>query len=52
MMEMKSGNYVGFWTARKNAHAEGAIIEVRAKNRVNDKVRKQADGKLFINVGN
>ncbi|HEX6594488.1 MAG TPA: S8 family serine peptidase [Bacillota bacterium] len=48
--ETSSGKYVGYWTATKNAHAEGAVIEVIVKDSFGNETRKQADGKLFINV--
>lgn len=49
MMEMSDGRYVGYWTVT-NAIAEGAVIEIIVKDRYGNITRKQADGKLFINV--
>src|SRR5699024_2399805 len=50
MMEMEDGHYVGYWTVPANAQAEGAVIEAIVEDAYGNVTRKQADGKLFINV--
>ena len=50
MMETSEGHYVGYWTATKKAYAEGAVLEVKAVDDFKNETRKQAEGKLFINV--
>ncbi|WP_461183396.1 hypothetical protein [Virgibacillus kimchii] len=50
MMETTPGNYVGYWTVPRNAYADGAVIEVIAKDSFGNESRKQAEGKLFINL--
>lgn len=50
MMETSDGHYVGYWTATKKAYAEGAVLEVKVVDDFKNEARKQADGKLFINV--
>ncbi|WP_205317705.1 S8 family serine peptidase [Oceanobacillus zhaokaii] len=50
MMETADGHYVGYWTATSNAHAKGAVIEVKAVDSFGNETRAQAKGKLFINV--
>src|SRR5699024_5728952 len=48
MMETDDGHYVGYWTATKNAYAEGAVIEVIIEDDYGNESREQADGRLFI----
>lgn len=50
LMETSDGHYVGYYTATKNAYAEGAVIEVKVTDEYGNQVRALADGKLFINV--
>lgn len=50
MTETKEGHYVGYWTATNSIIAEGAVIEVKVEDEYGNKARKQAKGKLFINV--
>lgn len=50
MMETSDGHYVGYWTATKKAYAEGAVLEVKVVDDFKNETRKQAEGKLFINV--
>lgn len=50
MMEVSEGKYVGYWTATSNAVADGAVIEVIAKDSFGNETREQAEGKLFINL--
>nr|WP_176555891.1 S8 family peptidase [Virgibacillus ndiopensis] len=51
MMETSEGHYVGYWTATSSVEAEGAVIEVKAVDDYENETLKQAEGKLFINVG-
>lgn len=50
MMETSEGHYEGYWTATKDAKAEGAVIEVKAVDDFKNETRQEAKGKLFINV--
>lgn len=50
MMETTPGNYVGYWTVPQNAYADGAVIEVIAKDGFGNETREQADGRLFVNL--
>ncbi|MHA6252309.1 S8 family serine peptidase [Oceanobacillus sp. CAU 1775] len=50
MMETEEGHYVGYWTAISNVSAKGAVIEVKVVDAYGNEARKQADGKLFINI--
>lgn len=48
--ETSPGHYEGYWTATKNAYAEGAVIEVIVIDSFDNETREKAEGKLFINV--
>src|SRR5699024_154507 len=48
--ETSPGHYKGYWTATKNAYAEGAVIEVIVIDSFDNETREKAEGKLFINV--
>ncbi|GAB3805875.1 bacillopeptidase F [Virgibacillus kimchii] len=50
MMETTEGKYEGYWTIPRNAYADGAVIEVIAKDSFGNETREKADGKLFINL--
>lgn len=50
MMEVEPGRYVGYYTATDNVKVSGAIVEVKAIDSFGNETRKQATGKLFINV--
>jgi len=50
LMEMSDGHYVGYWTASKQAVAEGAVIEVKVTDNYGNQDYKKANGKLYINV--
>lgn len=50
MMETEAGHYVAYWTAPNNVHAEGAQIEVIARDDYGNVARAEADGQLYINV--
>lgn len=50
MRETSEGNYVGYWTATSNVEAEGAEIEVIAKDDYGNETREVAEGKLNINI--
>ncbi|NBJ69278.1 MULTISPECIES: S8 family peptidase [Clostridia] len=50
MMETSEGHYVGYWTATSSVVAEGAVIEVKVEDDYGNEQRKQAEGKLWINV--
>ncbi|WP_272916305.1 S8 family peptidase [Virgibacillus halodenitrificans] len=50
MMEMEDGHYVGYWTAPSNLKADGGVIEVKVTDTYGNESRKQAKGKLFINM--
>ncbi len=50
MRETSDGHYVGYWTATNNVKADGAVIEVKVVDDYGNETRKEADGKLFINV--
>ena len=50
MMEVAPGHYVGYYTATSNVVAHGAVVEVKAVDSFGNEARKQASGKLFINV--
>ncbi|GAA0329490.1 bacillopeptidase F [Bacillus carboniphilus] len=50
MMEMEDGRYVGYYTATSNVKADGALIEVIARDDYGNEVRKAAEGKLYINA--
>lgn len=50
LMEMSDGHYVGYWTASKQAVAEGAVIEVKVTDDYGNQAYKKANGKLYINV--
>jgi bacillopeptidase F len=50
MMETAPGEYVGYWTVPRNAYADGAVIEVIAKDNFGNETREQAEGRLFINL--
>ena len=49
MTEVSPGHYVGYYTATKEMVADGAVIEVKAKDSFGNETRQTADGKLFIN---
>ncbi|WP_257840069.1 S8 family serine peptidase [Salipaludibacillus agaradhaerens] len=50
MREQSPGYYVGYYTATSNVKANGAEVEVIARDDFDNEVRAVADGKLFINV--
>nr|WP_313897757.1 S8 family serine peptidase [Bacillus litorisediminis] len=50
MTEVSEGHYVGYYTATKNVKAEGAMIEVIARDEYGNEARKSAPGKLYINA--
>ncbi|TQS74738.1 peptidase S8, partial [Ornithinibacillus gellani] len=50
LLEVSPGHYVGYWTATSNVKAEGAVIEVIAKDVYGNETRARAAGKLFINM--
>jgi bacillopeptidase F len=50
MQELSPGTYVGYWTASSSVVADGAEIEVIAKDSYGNEGRQIATGKLFINV--
>ncbi|MDF2855371.1 MAG: peptidase [Neobacillus sp.] len=50
LMEVSPGYYVGYYTATKDMVADGAVIEVKAKDSFGNETRQTANGKLFINV--
>ncbi|WP_306454061.1 S8 family serine peptidase [Evansella halocellulosilytica] len=50
MQETSPGYYVGYYTATSNVEADGAEVEVIARDDYGNEVRALADGKLFINV--
>ncbi|MGV3487087.1 MAG: S8 family serine peptidase [Tuberibacillus sp.] len=52
MTETSPGHYVGYYTATSNVKADGALIEVRARDDFGNETRKVADGKLFLNIPN
>lgn len=49
MIEESDGHYVGYWTVQKGAVADGAVIEVKAKDSYGNETREEAEGKLLIN---
>jgi bacillopeptidase F len=51
MMETSPGTYVGYYTATSNVEADGAVVEVKVRDSFGNETRKQAEGKLYINVG-
>ncbi|HLQ71818.1 MAG TPA: carboxypeptidase regulatory-like domain-containing protein, partial [Bacillota bacterium] len=50
MMETSEGHYVGYWTVPTGVHADGAVVEVKAVDSYGNETRKEAEGKLFINL--
>ena len=50
MMETTEGHYVGYWTVPRNAYADGAVIEVIARDSFGNETREQADGRLYVNL--
>lgn len=49
MLEVTDGHYIGNYTATSNVKAEGAVIEVIARDEYGNEARKAATGKLYIN---
>ncbi|WP_353948999.1 S8 family serine peptidase [Sporolactobacillus sp. Y61] len=52
LTETSAGHYVGYWTATSNLTADGAQIEVKARDAYGNETRQTAAGKLFINIPN
>lgn len=50
MIEQTDGHYVGYWTVPYGTVANGAVLEVKAKDNFGNEARKAAEGKLYINV--
>ncbi|WP_221563727.1 S8 family peptidase [Alkalihalobacillus sp. TS-13] len=50
MMEMSPGHYVGYYTATSNVVADGAVVEVVARDDYGNETEEIAEGKLYINV--
>lgn len=50
MIETNKGHYIGVWTPTSDIEAEGAIVEVTAKDEDGTKTTKEAEGQLYINV--
>src|SRR5699024_670763 len=50
MMEIGEGHYVGYWTVPIGVRADGAVVEVKAVDSYQNETRKEAEGKLFINL--
>ncbi|EMR07349.1 Bacillopeptidase F precursor [Bhargavaea cecembensis DSE10] len=50
MMEISPGHYVGYWTVPADMKANGAQLEVKAKDDFGNETRKTADGKIYINI--
>jgi bacillopeptidase F len=51
MMEISPGTYIGYYTATSNVEANGAVVEVKVSDSFGNETREQAEGKLYINVG-
>lgn len=49
--ETSLGHYVGYWTVPLGVVANGAVIEVKVVDGFKNEGRKEAEGKLFINIG-
>lgn len=52
LTETSEGHYTGYWTATSDLVADGAQIEVTAKDDYGNESHQTAPGKLFINVPN
>ncbi|MGM7700842.1 S8 family serine peptidase [Pseudalkalibacillus sp. Hm43] len=50
MMEMSPGYYVGYYTATSNVVADGAVVEVVARDDYGNETEEIAAGKLYINT--
>lgn len=50
MIETKPGNYIGYYTVLSNTTVDGAVVEVKAVDDFGNETRKQAEGRLFINL--
>lgn len=48
MEEVSEGHYVGTYTLTEVAAAEGAVVEVRAKDAYGNEVVERAEGKLYL----
>ncbi|WP_432339501.1 S8 family serine peptidase [Bacillus tequilensis] len=52
LREMSPGRYEGYWTATSSIKANGAKVEVIARDAYGNETRKTANGKLYINTKN
>jgi len=50
MKETSEGHYVGYWTVPSNLKAEGAEPQVMISDKDGNETRKEAEGKLNINI--
>ncbi|MCF6409257.1 S8 family serine peptidase [Pseudalkalibacillus salsuginis] len=50
MMETTPGHYVGYYTATSNVVADGAVVEVVARDDYGNETEEIAEGKLYINA--
>jgi bacillopeptidase F (M6 metalloprotease family)/subtilisin family serine protease len=50
-METSEGHYVAYWTVPSGVLADGAVIEIIAKDDFGNETRAKAAGKLFITDG-
>lgn len=50
MLEMSPGHYVGYYTATSNVVADGAAVEVVARDDYGNETEEVPEGVLYINT--